>query len=159
LKHPSGEEIALIERNETRQGLGADELAEFIEEVGQYKPVDAAHWLKTYLPKVEMIYAFQLLPGTDVEDGWSRLHAVYSNIWNRAKGILQADGEGFSNEEGYTILWQFGANVSGRWNVAVLNGKETWTTFQMNLEDPIQREFFQRGEVPPNAVVVQKDQA
>src|SRR5215469_2270783 len=143
LKHASGDEIALIERNETRQGLGADELSEFIEEVGDYKPVNAAHWLKTYFSKVKVIYAFQLLPGTDMEDGWARLHAVYTYIWNHAKGILQADGEGFSNEDGYTILWQFGANVNGSWNVAVLTGNETWTCFEMKLEDPIQRDFFQ----------------
>jgi len=76
LKHASGQEIAIIERNETAEGLGADELAEFVEEVAEAAPTGAAVWLKNYLSKVKVIYAFQLLQGTDVEGGWERLHAV-----------------------------------------------------------------------------------
>jgi hypothetical protein len=63
---------------------------------------------------VKVIYAFQLLNGTDVEDGWARLHSLYNAVWEHAGGILQSDGEGFSNEEGYTILWQFS---DGNWRV------------------------------------------
>jgi hypothetical protein len=159
LKHASGEEIALIERNQTEGGLGAEELAEFVEEVEAYKPTNAVHWLKSYLPRVKVIYAFQVLSGTETEDGWARLHAVHAYIWNRAKGLLQADGEGFSNEDGYTILWQFGANVSGNWNLAILTDNGTWTSFEMDLGNLAQRDAFQRGEVPSGSKVVRQDQA
>jgi hypothetical protein len=154
LKHASGEAIALIERNQTDEGLGAEELVEFAEEVGACKPVSAAQWLKSYLPRVKVIYAFQVLSGTEIGDGWGKLHAVHEYVWNHAKGLLQSDGEGFSNENGYTILWQFSDNVSGNWNVAVLGNSDTWTSFEMDLGDLAQRETFQRGEVPPGVKIV-----
>ncbi len=101
LKHKSGQEIAVVERNPLAEGkLGADELQEFLDEVPQHKPDSAAAWLQKYLPTVKVIYAFQLLSGTDVDDGWAPLHRLYRAIWSHAGGILQADGEGFSNEEG-----------------------------------------------------------
>jgi hypothetical protein len=55
--------------------------------------------LQQYLPSVKVIYAFQFLNGTDVEDGWTPLHRVYNAVWERAGGILQSEGEGFSNEQ------------------------------------------------------------
>jgi hypothetical protein len=143
-----------IERNETADGLGADELAEFMDEVAGTRPINAAVWLKNYLSKVKVIYAFQLLEGTDVENGWARLHAVYSYVWNRAKGILQADGEGFSNEDGFTVVWQFSETVNGPWNMAVLTSDDIWTSFEMDLGNKDQRAAFLRGEVPSGAKLV-----
>lgn len=149
LKHANGPEIAVIERNEVVEGkLGADELQEFVEEVGNYKPSSAATWLKAYFPRVKVIYAFQLLSGTDVQDGWDLVHSVYSKIWNKAGGILQADGEGFSDEEGYTVLWQFSETVTGPWNVGVLGNDGNWVHFPIDLGNRSHREAFQNGEVP-----------
>jgi hypothetical protein len=134
LKHRSGTEIAIIEKNPVVEGaLGVDELQEFLDEVPHYKPDSAAAWLRQYLPAVKCIYAFQLLSGTDVDDGWTRLHGAYNTVWNHAGGILQADGEGFSNEDGYTILWQFGETVSGMWNVGILSADGDFVHFQMDL--------------------------
>jgi hypothetical protein len=99
---------------------------------------------------VKVLYAFQLLSGTDVNDGWSRLHAVYNTIWEVTGGILQADGEGFSNEDGYTILWQFGETVTGEWNVGVLVD-EDWKHFQIELGSQQHREAFWKGTVPDGA--------
>ena len=71
LSHPNGPEIALIEYNPVIEDeIGQEELQEFIEEVSEYKPISAAHWLEEYLPKVKVIYAFDLLSGTEVEGGW-----------------------------------------------------------------------------------------
>ncbi len=123
LKHPQGVEIAFIEKNVVVDGeLGAEEIREFGEEVSYYKPDSAANWLKQYFGKVKVIYAFQLLSGTEVADGFRRLHAVYGAVWHIAGGILQADAEGFSNEDGCTILWQFSDEVEGKWNCGVLEG-------------------------------------
>ena len=70
LTHPNGPEIAVVEFNPVISGeLGEEELREFIEDVDTYKPLSAALWLKEYLPRVKAIYAFQLLSGTDVNDG------------------------------------------------------------------------------------------
>ena len=148
LKHPDGSEIALIEKNPVVEGgLGAEELQEFLDEIPDYQPASAVIWLQSYLPKVKVVYAFQLLNGTNVGDGWSRLHAVYSAVWQGAGGILQADGEGFSNEDGYTILWQFGSKATGRWNVGVLVDG-AWVHFEIDLGNQQHREAFWSGNIP-----------
>ncbi len=120
LKHPSGQEIAIIERNPVGEGeLGADELNEFLEEIPSFRPQSAVTWLQHYLPRVKVIYAFPLLSGTDILDGWSRMHQVYSTIWGIAGGILQADGEGFSNEQGLyhpVAIWRSCHGQMERWS-------------------------------------------
>jgi hypothetical protein len=108
----------------------------------------AAAWLRGYLPTVKVIYAFQLLDGTDVDDGWAVIHKVYSAVWSIAGGILQSDGEGFSNEDGYTILWQFGEDASGSWNVGVLQDAGRWVNFEMDLGNRAHREAFLDGRTP-----------
>jgi hypothetical protein len=138
----------LIERNPVVEGqLGADELSEFLEEVAHYKPKSASDWLRDYLPSIKVIYAFQLLDGTDVDDGWTSLHNLYTAVWKHTGGILQADGEGFSDEDGFTILWQFSEAVKGSWNVGVLR-RGKWLHFEMDLGNPEHREAFWKGEVP-----------
>jgi hypothetical protein len=148
LRHPAGPEIAVIEKNPVVEGeLGAEELEEFLDEVTDYQPASAVSWLLEYLPKVKVIYAFQLLSGTEVDDGWSRMHAVYDTVWKIAGGILQADGEGFSNEHGHTILWQFDDTARGDWNVGVLLDG-AWKHFQIDLGNQEHREAFWKGEIP-----------
>ena len=79
------------------------------------------------------------------------VNSIRSKIWNRTGGIFQADGEGFSNEEGYHILWQFSDNVTGDWSCAVLNTSGDWDKFVMDLGDKIQRKEFQEGKDPEKA--------
>jgi hypothetical protein len=62
--------------------------------------------------------------------------------------------DGFTNEEGFHIVWQFSDTVSGAWNMAVLQD-ETWYHFLMDLGDLDHREAFQNGEVPPDVSSVQ----
>lgn len=149
LKHKNEEPIAFIEKNLVIPGeLGAEELQEFIDEVGHYKPASAAAWLAEYLPSVKVIYAFQLLKGTDIDDGFTLMHRVYGMVWHSAGGILQADGEGFSNEEGYTILWQFSDQVSGEWKAGVLTPDGRWVNFKIDLGNQDHREAFWEGQLP-----------
>lgn len=115
------------------------------------RPESAARWLERYLPRVKAIYAFQLLSGADFQGGWAAVHALQSCIWRKRGGILQADGEGFSNEDGYQILWQFADTADGAWNMAVLDKGGIWIPFEMNLGDPEQRTAFLEGRVPEGA--------
>jgi hypothetical protein len=154
LSHKSGQEIAIIEKNPVAEGqLGADELQEFIDEVPHYRPESASTWLQEYLSGVKVIYAFQLLGGTDVDDGWSPLHRVYDAVWKQVGGILQADGEGFCNEEGFTILWQFADDANGKWSVGVLKDRQ-WIHFEMDLGNEQHRKAFLSGQVPYGARVL-----
>jgi hypothetical protein len=152
LRHEDGAEIALVERNLVHsEELGAEEIAEFLDEVSDLKPKTAARWLETYLPSIETIFAFQLLSGTDVGDGWKAVHATQAELWNCLGGILQADGEGFSNTDGYQIVWQFSDDVSGPWKMAVLDEHGAWISFEMELDNPRHRKAFLAGRVPATA--------
>jgi hypothetical protein len=148
LKHADGREIASIERNPVDdESLGAEELEEFTEDIAECKPSTAVQWLLDYFPRVRCIYAFQVLRGTDHKNGWDILEAIKNQIWAFAPSILQADAEGFSNEDGYHILWQFSDSVKGTWWMGVLRDGR-WVHFQMELGNPSHREAFLNGNVP-----------
>jgi hypothetical protein len=149
LAHPDGREFALLERNAVTPGeLGAEELAETIDEVSDCLPASAARGLTAYLPSVKTIYALQVLSAADDGDGWPAIRAAMDICQGVADGIRQADGEGFSNEDGFHILWQFSENAKGSWWMAVLDEKEAWATFQMDLGNQHHREAFKEGRVP-----------
>jgi hypothetical protein len=148
LSHQDGTAIALLERNPVNEGsLGAEELIEFKEEIADCAPASAVAWLLEYFPRVRTIFAFQVLSGTESEGGWDILGALKEAIWQRSGGILQADAEGFSNEDGYHIIWQFADNVSGPWWMGVLRDKR-WVHFEMDLGNSRHREAFFKGQVP-----------
>ena len=152
-------EIAVIERNPVADGsLGQDEIAEFLEDTQECKPESGVAWLHEYLSSVKTIYAFQHLRGADSEEGLSALHGLRSALWERGEAIIQADLEGFTNEEGYHIVWQFSDSVSGPWNMAVLQ-EGSWHTFSMDLGDPEHREAFEAGEVPSDLAAVKRSPA
>jgi len=141
-------EVAVIERNPVfDDSLGQDEIAEFIEEMRDCKPKSGVEWLRDFLKYVKTIYAFQHLQGADTEEGSNALHALRAKIWQRGDSIIQADGEGFTNEEGYHIVWQFSDSVSGPWNMGVLQDG-VWRHFSMDLGDPDHRAAFLKGSVP-----------
>ncbi|WP_093221847.1 MULTISPECIES: hypothetical protein [unclassified Variovorax] len=151
LVHKTGREIAVIERNPVSDGsMAAEELEEFIDELQDAEPATGAKWLRDYLPKVKTIYAIQVLSGTDEAEGWSELGSVKTALWNKLGGILQADGEGFSNEDGYHVVWQFSDTASGPWWMGLLREGE-WVHFEMELSDKRQREQFLQGELPTGA--------
>ena len=68
-------------------------------------------------------------------------------IFQQVGGIIQADYEGFTEETGHQILWQFSNSVQGPWWMAVLRDGE-WVRFQMELGNRKHRAAFLKGEVP-----------
>ena len=137
-------EVALIERIPV---FDEEDVAEFIEELEECKPESGVQWLKEYLASVKTIYAFHHLQGSETEDGSNTLHALRSHLWERGDAIIQADGEGFTNEDGYHIVWQFSDSVSGPWNMGIFQDG-IWYHFKMDLGDPDHRAAFLNGEVP-----------
>ncbi|MGA2807166.1 MAG: hypothetical protein ABSE87_03475 [Terracidiphilus sp.] len=147
-------EVALVERNPVFDGsIGQDEIADFLEDLQDCKPESGVQWLADYLAEVKTIYAFQHLQGAHTEEGGNVLHALRSALWERGDAIIQADGEGFTNEEGYHIVWQFSDSVSGPWNMGVYQDG-TWLHFTMDLGDPDHRAAFLNGEVPDDLSVI-----
>ena len=67
---------------------------------------------------------------------------------------MQADHEGFTNEAGFHILWQFADSAEGEWDCAVLDGLDGWKKFTMDLGDKKQRIEFQNGQVPTQAIIL-----
>lgn len=141
-------EVALLERNPVEDGsVGQDEIADLLEDMTGCKPESAVEWLEEYLDEVQTVYGFQHLQGAETVDGLSALHALRSVLMERGEAILQADGEGFTNEGGFHILWQFSEMAAGPWNMGVLQDG-VWHQFAMDLGDPGHREAFLAGEVP-----------
>jgi hypothetical protein len=153
LSHNDGRTIAEIERNLIQEGsLGSEELAEFTEEVANCKPTSSAHWLVDYFTRVQCIYACRILSGTEYNNGWEILDALKDSMWLFAPSIFQADREGFSNEQGEHILWQFGDSVEGNcWMAVLLDDK--WQNFQMDLGNRKQRESFFQGQIPDDVTL------
>jgi hypothetical protein len=137
-------EVALIERIPV---FDPDEMGDFIEDLEDCKPESGVAWLTEYLAEVKTVYAFLHLQGAETEEGSNTLHALRSHLWERGDAIIQADAEGFTNEDGYHIVWQFSDSVSGPWNMGVFQDG-TWYHFKMDLGDPDHRAAFLNGEVP-----------
>jgi hypothetical protein len=148
LTHSNATPIALVERNSVSEAAGAEELQEFRHEIADCVPRAAATWLDHYLSRVRTIHAFQVLAGTKLEKGWDILGSLKTALWQKTGGIIQADREGFTNEDGYHILWQFPDQVSGSWWMGVLEAG-LWVHFQMDLGNPTHREAFMAGAIPP----------
>jgi len=147
-------EVALIERNPVSDGsVGQDEVADFLEDLQDCRPKSGVQWLEDYLDSVRTIYAFQHLQGSEMVEGGNALHALRSALWERGDAIIQADGEGFTNEEGFHIVWQFSDSVSGPWNMGVLQDG-VWHHFKMDLGDPDHRAAFMKGAVPGDLTAV-----
>lgn len=148
-------EIALLERKPVSPGsTGEDEIADLIEDSQDSEPETGVIWLHDFLASAKTVFSFQHLLGADSEDGSSALHALRSFLWERGSAIIQADHEGFTNEEGHHIVWQFSDSISGAWNMAVLQDG-AWHHYKMDLGDPDHRAAFCRGEVPSDVASVQ----
>ena len=149
----SGELIAEIERNRVAPGeFGEQELAEFRELIQGEEPLSAVQWLTDYFERVVVIYAFRILDAAYKDNNYEIIIALRSAIWEQTGGLLQSDGEGFSNEGGYHILWQWDESVSGDRYCAVLDEEGEWQRFRMDLGDHFQRMAFRAGLVPQMAV-------
>lgn len=152
IENNEGKALAQIERNPVVEGeLGQDEIDEFKDMIEDCKPTSAVIWLTTYFSNVKVIYAFQILNAAFEDTNFDVVSSIKTKIWNKTGGILQADDEGFSNEEGFHILWQFGDNVTGDWSCAVQNSAGQWKGFVMDLGSKTQRMEFMNGQVPKKA--------
>jgi len=125
-----------------------------LEDLDGCRPETGLAWLEDFLGEVKTVYSLQHLHGSELVDGGNALHALRSALWERGDAILQADNEGFTNEEGFHIVWQFSDSVSGPWNMAVYKD-DMWYQFKMDLGDPDHRAAFLEGEVPEDLTGVQ----
>lgn len=152
ISNQDDEALSQIERNPIVEGeLGQDELNEFREIIQNFKPLSAVKWLTGFFDRVKVIYAIQLLSPAFKGVNFDIVSSIKNKIWDKTLGIVQAENEGFTNEDGYHILWQFTDNVTGEWNCAVINSEGQWDMFSMDLGNMTQRQEFKNGNVPKTA--------
>jgi len=146
-------EVALIERQSGFRRLPRqDEVADFVEDTGDCQPEAASNGGR--IPaEVRPSMTFSTCRAPIRRKAATRSMRCARTVGTR-DAILQADGEGFTNEEGFHILWQFSDSVSGPWNMGVLQDG-TWHHFKMDLGDPDHRAAFMAGEVPADLTAVQ----
>jgi len=146
-----GDPVLVFERNPVEEGsVGKGDVEDFLEQLPDAKPASAARWLAAFLPRVKVVYALQLF-GRDSHR--AAISAVRDLCWTPGQSIIQADFEGFSNDAGYHILWQFSDRVRGGWWMAVLGKDGTWKRFRMNLGNRAHRKAFLAGRVPAGVQV------
>jgi hypothetical protein len=147
-----GARLVQIERNRVVPGkLAQQELDEFRVIIRAHQPLSAVQWLDKYFGRITVVYAFRILDAALLEDNFEIVSALKTAIWARTGGLLQNDEEGFSNDNGDHILWQFPDDITGDKYCAVLDNG-VWVRFRMDLGDPFQRMAFWSGEVPQMAV-------
>jgi hypothetical protein len=153
LRQVNGPEVAIIRRDPVGEGKsGSEELAELASGMQNASPARTVEWLRHYFAHVKVVYTMEPLPGSEELDGASAMLRAQAYFWKRFGGILQADNEGFSNREGYHVLWQFRNPQQGELEAAVMDDNGEWIGFVMDMDDPEQVAAFQRGEVPAGAV-------
>lgn len=156
VSNKKGGKICIVERTLVNQNSeGQVEVNQLLEEISLCKPISAVKWLQKYLINVKAVYSFEILRGAYERNGWEIIGAIKEKIWSSFDSIIQADNEGFSNEDGYHILWQFNDNVNGDWYMAVLNSEGQWVKFQMDLGNIEQRNAFINGLVPKGVTVLE----
>jgi hypothetical protein len=149
-----GEEICLIERAD--KARMAKEIDWLREELADCRPRSAAHWTRNYLFAARELYGCRYL-----SFGLSRdfVSIPSSVIWGLQEigggGIVHAEGQGFSNEEGYQITWGFSDRARGTRQVAVLDGDGRWQSFEIDLSDEREREAFKLGARPAGAELLE----
>jgi hypothetical protein len=153
IRAKNGAALAQVERNRVVPGgLAQGELGEFRLLIREHQPLSAVNWLDGYFDRIKVIYAFRIMDAALLEDNFEVISALKTAIWARTGGLLQNDEEGFSNDEGYHILWQFADDVTGDRYCAVLDVHGVWQRFRMDIGDSFQRMAFWAGEVPQLAV-------
>jgi len=112
-------------------------------------PESARQWIRNYLFQVRAVYVFQLLSDNiTTREQWQTLGRIQNLLKDALAGIIQADSEGFYNENGDYILWRMYAGAKGFIPAAVLDEKGEWVNFALNISNAKAVESFKQG-LPP----------
>lgn len=144
----AGSVIAEVERLLVRPGSpGEQELSWLLRVAEKAQPLSASAWLSSFLPSVRTIWGINLYAGLNEPGGWEALGAVKDAIWSAVGGIQYVTDEGFTNQEGYQITWEFEPGRSGSWWMAMMKDG-AWARFEVDLGNPVHKALFYAGQVP-----------
>jgi len=118
--------------------------------LGVAEPRVNVQWIAQYFLQIKTIYMFRCSNGSD--SALELVREIIDSLQNDDEsGLMYAELEGWSNEDGYHITWGFTESVTGPWWMAVRAG-DGWDTFQMELGNSEHRSAFKAGTVPPGLV-------
>jgi hypothetical protein len=132
-----------------KTGPGAEEIGYFREELEDVEPEVNAQWVADYLRRVKAIYLFRCSVGfSDDAPTFELVNDIIDSFRHDGPGgLLYAELEGWSNENGQHITWEFTGRVTGKWWMA-LRRDNGWAYFQMELGNRKHRDAFKAGRVP-----------
>ncbi len=142
-----GDEICIVERASRR--LMSKEIEALRDDLDDCCPRSAALWADAFIASSRVLYGCRYL-----SFGLSHVYAAVpsSVMWAiqsiADSGIIHAEGQGFSNEDGYQITWEFSDRVQGPRQMAVLSDGGRWQPFEMDLGNDQQRAAFRAGDRP-----------
>ena len=144
-----GRDICLIERSARgdADGLFEEDIEEFKALLAESQPSRGAQWVAQYLDDAVATYALRYLEAGFEDEVRPSPTGVLWAIKGLLGGIVQADGESFTNEAGYSVVWNFSDSATGHWNFAVLEDDGRWRNVGFDLGDKRQRLAFQQGTI------------
>lgn len=149
LRQADGKILAVLERLPVSGSQGESELGRIQDEIRSARPPSAREWIRKYLSASRTIYRFQLYTeNLTVKEDWQALGRVQNLIKDRLGGIIQADNEGFYNENGDYILWQMYSGAGGTVPAATLDERGEWVSFTLKLGNAGAVERFKEGILP-----------
>jgi hypothetical protein len=152
VRNMRSEDVCSVERNQRgSDSLFDEEVTEFRDELAACLPRRGADWVTGYLDEAQVIYALRVNTSRSRHEGSEPELEAHSVLWALKRdlgGIVQADLEGFTNEEGYTVVWQFGDGVDGEWAIAVLGDDGIWKAARIDLGSEEHRAAFMSGRIP-----------
>lgn len=142
-----GDEICILERASLR--TTSREVEWLLDDLVDRQPQSAAMWAAAYLRATRAVYGCNLL-----SFGFAPAYVGVPSmlLWAIQElvgdGILHVEGQGYSNEDGYQITWEFSDKVKGSRQVAVLDAGGHWHPFEIDLGEGDQRDAFRSGRNP-----------
>lgn len=149
----SGDSVVEIEKITCDSGNFREAIEEtvrtLLDDQRPVRPASAVKWICQYMKSVKVIYRFRPMPGIDTELGFELFNEVWTRLKNIEPGIVHCVDEGFTNEDGAQITWEFPESSSGTVKAAVLEAEGgSWREFQLDLANQEQQSSFLAGKCP-----------
>jgi hypothetical protein len=149
----SGEPVVEIEKfsleEETLVDAIQDTVRQLLDDKNPVRPASAVKWLCQFMTRVKVVYEFRPMQAIKTDEGWEIFNEVWTNLREALQGIVHLDDEGFTNEDGVQITWEYPGEETGDLKVAVLNDRgEEWIEYTMNLANQEHKALFLAGKAP-----------
>jgi hypothetical protein len=148
--HDPADEFATIIRR-----VNPAEVAKYVESfreellTGGVRPERGSRWVADWLQGAQTWYSFTPHSSDRDDEAMDVLRAIMWSIQRDTNGLAYADLEGWSNQEGDQITWQFTERPhTGLWWFAVLDDSGAWQRCRIDLSDTRQCEEFRSGRIP-----------